>query len=257
MKKIAISSLAAIFLLSSITSCETMDSRSYLGTMAGAEIGGTIGEAIGWLSTSRHDGPGKAMLGSIIGTVAGAAIGNVLTSPKSKKEAKAERYNDYNDYNNYSSGRSNDYGDYQTGGGYDSYDYNNYSSRQSKKSRKYQDNSYTSNNGMLTISKVSYQDEDGDGRISRYETVNVIYEVTNDGQSTATVTLSVDDPDNSRNFAFSPSNTIDMRPGETVRYKAKVFCKSKPSSGFTNVRVYARSQTAGAASSSVRIPYQK
>jgi len=257
MKKIAISSLAALFLLSSITSCETMDSRSYLGTMAGAEIGGTIGEALGWMSTSRHDGPGKAMLGSIIGTVAGAAIGNVLTSPKSKKEAKAKRYDEYSDYNDYSSQRREDYNDYQTGGGYDSYNNNYNSSRQTKKNRKDQDNSYAYNNGMLTISKVSYQDEDGDGRISRYETVNVIYEVTNHGQSSANVVLSVDDPENGRHFAFSPSNSVDMRPGETVRYKAKIFCKSKPSSGYANVRVYARSQTAGAASSSVRIPYQK
>lgn len=252
MKKIAITSLAAVFLLSSITSCETMDQRSYLGTMAGAEIGGTIGEALGWLSTSRHDGPGKAMLGSIIGTVAGAAIGNVLSSKSSKKEA-ARSYDDYS-YN-----RQNE-SDYQTGGGYDSYDYNNYNynqSRQSKKSRKAQDDTYAYNNGMLTISRVSYQDEDGDGRISKYETVNVIYEVTNHGQSTATVTLSIDDAENARNFAFSPSNTVDMRPGETIRYKAKVFCKSRPSSGYANVRVYARSQGAGSAASSVRIPYQK
>ena len=49
MKKITTYTLASTLLFSSMSSCGTMDSRSYLGTMAGAEIGGTIGElSDGW-----------------------------------------------------------------------------------------------------------------------------------------------------------------------------------------------------------------
>ena len=70
-----------------IASCDISSSRNYMGTMAGAEIGGVIGEAMGWMSTSRHDGPGKAMLGSIIGTVAGAAIGNAITKDNTQVQA--------------------------------------------------------------------------------------------------------------------------------------------------------------------------
>ena len=69
-----------------------------MGTMAGAEIGGVIGEALGWMSTSRHDGPGKAMLGSIVGTVAGAAIGNALTKEKTTTVGRRDNVRDNRRY---------------------------------------------------------------------------------------------------------------------------------------------------------------
>ena len=79
MKKIFVYFMSTVLVTGmSLSSCTYNGYEGYLGTMAGAEIGGVIGESIGWMSTSRHHGPGNALLGGIIGTVAGAAIGNAI-----------------------------------------------------------------------------------------------------------------------------------------------------------------------------------
>ena len=49
MNKHTLMTLSGIILASSLWSCDGMSTHRYLGTMAGAEIGGTIGEAIGWI----------------------------------------------------------------------------------------------------------------------------------------------------------------------------------------------------------------
>lgn len=250
MKKIAYF-LSSIILVGSLTSCDSMDTRSYLGTMAGAEIGGTIGEAIGWLSTSRHDGPGKAMMGSVIGTVAGAVIGNQLAKPKSSKKSYSSDYYD-NDYSYENSSN------YQTGGGYNT-DYN-YTPRSSSSrttsgyaTRSHRGVNYNNAGSQLSIRNLTYQDEDGDARFGRYETINVIYEVRNNGQTPAQVDLVIDDPTHPNNFAFSPSNNVIVQPGQTIRYKAKAFCKSRPKSRTCDIIAYANSSTHGNAYASMTI----
>lgn len=239
MKKIAYF-LSAVLLTGSLSSCTDMSTRSYLGTMAGAEIGGTIGEAIGWMSTSRHQGPGKAMLGSVIGTVAGAAIGYTIATPKNKT---TKSYDD----SGYES-QSN----YQTGGGYD-YDsgYTNRASERETRSRR--GVSYNNYGSQLSIRNLTYQDEDGDAHFGRYETVNVIYEVRNNGTMPANVELVIDDPTHPNNFAFSPTNVVTIQPGQTIRYKAKAFCKSRPKSRTCDIIAYANSTTHGNASAQMRI----
>ena len=236
----------AIMASTMLAGCDISSSRNYLGTMAGAEIGGVVGEALGWMSTSRHDGPGKAMLGSVIGTVAGAAIGNSITKDhKEQPEVRVGRSNrDYNGVSTY--GRSDV--DYQTGGGYSDYNDRNYGN----------DRNY--NGGIpadrlraggrtyspLTIAGLTYQDEDGDGRISRNETINIIYEVTNtSSQRCDGVELRVDAVGNEKAFALSPATTISMAPHETIRYKAKAFCKSRTSSSTVTFTVSAGNQTLG------------
>lgn len=243
MKKTWIYILSVTMLGSSmLTSCDITSSRNYMGTMAGAEIGGVVGEALGWMSTSRHDGPGKAMLGSIIGTVAGAAIGNAITRDDTETTAYRSTSKQTKRYNQ----ESNNAG-YQTGGGYDdTYSYNN-----SNDSRL-----YTTNN--LIISGVTYQDEDGDGRCSRNETLNIIYDVKNVGTATLTdVVLNVEAVNNEKSFALSPSNTVRIAAGETIRYKAKAFCKNKPSDSVTQFKVSANSQTGGNTFSELQIRMSK
>lgn len=240
----------ALLASSTLTGCDVSSSRTYLGTMAGAEIGGVVGEALGWMSTDRHSGPGKAMLGSVIGTVAGAAIGNavarehesntVRVGRSNKKEKRGRDDYEYNHRNN-----NYDYTDqgYQTGGGY--YD-------QPATGNGY----YTSSD--LVISNLNYQDEDGDGRFSRNETVNIIYEVKNTGRRRVDdVVLKVEAEDNSRCFALSPSTTVSIGPGEAVRYKAKAFCKSKPSASVARFKVSATSNTAGNAFDMLQIKMNK
>lgn len=234
MKKSTTLILAACILFSSCAS--TTSQSGYLGTMAGAEIGGTIGEAIGWMSTSRHEGPGKAMLGSIIGTVAGAVIGHEMATQAERKaekrhENKKREYEKNREHEKRQHPRERDTYGYQTKGGYGS---ENMSSQ-------------------LTISNLSYQDEDGNGRFSRYETINIIFEVRNNGMADASVTLSVDDPLHIKEIAFSPSNVVTIHPGQTIRYKAKAFCKSNIRESHSHIICTASSTTAGTAKETLRI----
>lgn len=241
------------------TSCDISSSRNYLGTMAGAEIGGVVGEALGWMSTSRHDGPGKAMLGSVIGTVAGAAIGNSLTKDRPEQtEVRVGRGSKR------SRSREQQYGgvDYQTGGGYSDYDNrSNYDSHSNYGGQSYYGGqSFDRNNAYspLLISNLTYQDEDGDGRFSRNETVNIIYEVTNTSAYRCdNVKLKVETVESERSFALSPANTVSIAPHETIRYKAKAFCKSRPSKNVARFTVSAGNDMIGFSTSQLQIKMWK
>lgn len=252
---------ASVFASSVLTSCDITSSRNYLGTMAGAEIGGVVGEALGWMSTDRHDGPGKAMLGSLIGTVAGAAIGNSLSRDK-QEQSNYYTYDEPRNNHHY----NDDNVGYQTGGGYDSTPNRNQGG--------YGQGGYSQNyngqglNGQgsygqfvpctLQISGINYQDEDGDGKFGRNETVNIIYDVKNTGRSACNdVTLKVEAVNNAKCFAFSPSTTVSIGPGESVRYKAKAFCKSRPSESVTQFKVIASSQNAGETFAELQIRMSK
>ena len=234
---------------STMISCDISSSRNYMGTMAGAEIGGVIGEALGWMSTSRHDGPGKAMLGTIVGTVAGAAIGNALTKDNTTRTTVGRRDNT-RDNRRY----EEDYNPgYQIGGGGN---YDGYTNRQNN----YAGSSYDGSNSysFLTISNMSYQDEDGDGRISRNETINIIYEVTNTSKNPVDdVELKIEALDGDKYFAVSPSNTTKIAAGECIRYKAKAFCKSKPTKSPAQFKLSASSRYAGSTSTILQIRVNK
>ncbi len=228
-----------------LTGCEVSSSYNYMGTIAGAEIGGVIGESIGRMTTNYHDGPGKAMLGNIIGTVAGAAFGNTIT--KDKNEI-TQVCSDNNRNDIYNEGCNTDY---QTGGGAD-YSYSNIGNS------KYNSDKYNNYNSILSINNVIYQDEDGNGKFGRNETVNIIYEVTNNSHQTIKdVLLAIEAINNIKCFALSPSNTINIGPGETIRYQAKAFCKSKPSESITNFKVSAKSSVSGKISSEMQIRMDK
>ncbi|MBQ4277668.1 MAG: hypothetical protein II750_06165 [Bacteroidaceae bacterium] len=242
---------AAMLSTSLLTSCDFTSSRNYMGTMAGAEIGGVIGEALGWMSTDRHDGPGKAMLGSVIGTVAGAAIGNVLTKDREEHVVASSRRDDSRRDDIYRSDTQAN-GGYQTGGGYQT-DGGYQTNGGYQTGSDYNTRNYTS----LSIAGVTYQDEDGDGRFSRNETVNIIYEVTNHSSVAANVELKVETLSDSKNFVLSPANTVKIGPHETIRYKAKAFCKSRTSSGSVKFRLLASSSTAGNASAELQIRMSK
>ena len=232
-----------------IMSCDISSSRNYMGTMAGAEIGGVIGEALGWMSTSRHDGPGKAMLGTIVGTVAGAAIGNAVTKDNTKVVRSGRRDDTRNNIryeDDYNPG-------YQIGGGsnegYNASRPGNYSGPMTNRN-----NSYS----FLTISNVSYQDEDGDGKFSRNETINIIYEVTNTSKNALDdVVLKIEALDGDKYFAVSPSNTTKIAAGERIRYKAKAFCKSKPSGSVAKFNLSASSRYGGTTSTILQVRMDK
>ena len=217
MKKLFFPLLLAAIIL---TGCASSSPNSYLGLMAGAEIGGTLGEAIGFMSTSRHDGPGKAMLGSVVGTVAGAAIGYTIAN-EADQQAEAKRRT------------STPTTTTQTSGGYDV---------------------WTEEEPVLSISAPSYQDEDGDGKLSRYETINIIYEVTNHSTETQRVELIVSCPEMPDDIALSPSNIADIEPGHTIRYKAKALLNKKTKASSVTIICAANSATQGSVQTSLRVP---
>ena len=69
----------------------------------------------------------------------------------------------------------------------------------------------------------------------------------------ANVELIIDDPTHPNNFAFSPANNVTIQPGQTIRYKAKAFCKSRPKSRTCDIIAYANSATHGNASAQMHI----
>lgn len=229
MKKIFVYFMSTVLVTGmSLSSCTYNGYEGYLGTMAGAEIGGVIGESIGWMSTSRHHGPGNALLGGIIGTVAGAAIGNAIGNDAA--DARRERQRRYRQEQHTTTYRG-------TSTDKAGYEYDNFSSG--------------AGTNALVITNLKYEDEDGDGVISKYETINVIYEVTN--TSARNVEVSLVTGNNNSNFEFSPETTTTIEAGSTIRYKAKVFCKSVPKNVYTEIPVYVRSSTLGNASQTLRI----
>lgn len=221
-------SLCQAIVLGTCTSCSSTSTQGYLGTMAGAEIGGTIGEAIGWLSTSRHDGPGKAMLGSVIGTVAGAVVGNqVAANAEKRKSQSAGGGNDSRQR------QEEDWGNagYQTGGGY----------------QRGGTTAEPQRTGGLSIQHAQYQDEDGDGRFSRYETLNVIYEVRNETAQAVSARLSLDSQEQDKCLVFSPATEVTIQPYKAIRYKAKVFMKNQVKESQVSLLMCAESDAAGRA----------
>ena len=131
--------------------------------------------------------------------------------------------------NNRNNSDTYEFGSYQTEGGRD----------------------YTKAPGGLIISNLKYEDENGDGLINKYETINVIYEVTNPTSRDVEVKLITGN--NNNNFEFSPESTATIGAGKTIRYKAKVFCKSLPRETYSEIPVYVTSSQAGNAQESIRI----
>lgn len=196
-----------------LCACSSTSPNAYLGMMAGAEIGGTLGEAIGLMSTNRHDGPGKAMLGSVIGTVAGAAIGYELV--QSAEQANA--------------------------------------STRSAAGTTTQATTAPATS-PLAISNITYQDEDGDAKFARYETINVIYEVTNTSSKALDTQLSIQAPQADDDIALSPTTTATIEAGKTIRYKAKAFLKNMPKAKAIDIRVEASPNEGTATCASITIP---
>ncbi len=241
MKKIFVYAISsALLIATTLSSCTYSGYESYLGTMAGAEIGGIIGESIGWMNTSRHSGPGNAMLGGIIGTVAGAAIGNAIGNEASESRKAKEREYRRNRKQRHENQRYQDNSS-------DSYSYGGASGYQIEGGR-----DYTKEASSLVISNLKYEDENGDGLISKYETINIIYEVTNTTNRDVEARLITGNNSN-HNFEFSPETTTTIAPGKTIRYKAKVFCKSVPKDTYSDIPVFVSSNQAGNAQQSIRI----
>lgn len=219
-----------------VSSCTTYG--QFGAGMAGASLGSHIGRDIGYLSSGHHFSGRSAALGSLIGAGVGAALGvSIQNGIEQSRERRYERaqnrqYNNQNgQYNNQyqyqDNGTSND--DYQTGGGANyngsngsSYNGSSYSSRQS------------SSNAYITVEPLSYMDGNGDGYLSKNETIEVetyIKNTTNEPLKNVTISLVTEE---SRYVTLSSPLVTSLAPGQKVRYTGRIYCqKTKKNAPFS------------------------
>lgn len=202
MTKITSVSLATLMMASSCTS-----SYQAAGGVTGAMIGSHVGNVVGFLSGSGHFRGENAALGSLIGMGVGALLGVGIANQIEQKEAeRARQYGQANNYDYQEGAYNNDnrteMPDYQIGGG------------------AYQGTSHAT----VSISDLTYMDADGDGCISKGETIEVEGFITNTSNAEMkdiVISLSVD---NQKNYRISPSLTTTLQPGQKIRYTGRVHC---------------------------------
>ena len=193
--------LAAVTLLSS---CQT--SGQAAAGLTGAAIGSTLGSAIGGATGGHYgrygyyhyNGQGAA-LGSLIGMGVGAALGVAIQ--KSAEENERRQYENYQDY--------------------DSYDQN------SNYNRNYSNNNYTPAPSRLPvhISEVTYFDGNGDGFMSKGETLEVETYIENRSNSTLYSVDIVLDTQKSKYVIASSPLTITLEPRQKIRYSGRIYCR--------------------------------
>lgn len=235
--KITCLTLATALLASSCSS-----SYQAVGGLTGAMIGSHVGSAVGVLTGSGPFRGENAALGSLIGMGIGAILGVGITSQIEEKEkAEARRYSQedigydesYYDEQNYQIGGGN--------GGYQGVQGNMGNAGNSG----YQVDGLNGGVGtaVLNISELSYMDADGDGYISKDETIEVEGFITNTTNSVLrdiVISLNVTDP---KSFSMSPSLTTTLQPGQRIRYTGRIHCnrtRGKESIGIHLNTMYAQ-----------------
>ncbi len=195
MTKITCLTLATVLLASSCTSAYQASSG-----LTGAMIGGRVGSSVGYLSGHGRFRGENAALGGLIGMGVGAMLGvGIANQIEQNERSEARRY----DGSQINTRTSRDDYDEQIGGGA-------YGGKSSLT--------------MTSISDLCYMDADGDGYISKGETIEVESFVTNTSDMVLqdiVIYLSVS---NQKDFRISPSLTTTLQPGQKIRYTGRVHC---------------------------------
>ena len=210
--------LAAALFASSCTS-----SYQAAGGVTGAMIGSHIGGAVGALSGHGPFRGESAALGSLIGMGIGAILGVGITSQIEEQErAEARRYEDYEQSRttNGNDGYYDNNVSYQTSGGYQN------GNQPVQENHNYQIGSYNGGvtSTVLSISDLTYMDADGDGYISKDETIEVEGYITNTSNSILRDIVIYLDVNDAKAFSISPSLTTTLQPGQKIRYTGRVHC---------------------------------
>lgn len=235
MKKKVLSTVKILLASALLCSCASTPSYySMSGTMAGASIGSQLGEAIGWISGGNNR-YGSSLVGRVIGTAAGAGIGYTITQ-KQIDNANRQYDNDNRQYDN---------GTYRTEEPVRNQSNNhNYRPTTNTPKRNFRiGNAHPTRNNSLQISNISYQDENGDGNISKGETCTISYEVTNNTHwLISDLVVEISEESFTKRYAFSPSTpNVSISPEGTIRYKANVYCKKKPNQPSVAIKLSAYS----------------
>lgn len=204
--KFTCSALAVTMLVSSCTS-----SYQAAGGLNGALIGSQVGSAVGFLTGHGHFRGENSALGSLIGMGIGAVLGvGIAAQIEENEKAEARRYEEPN--GGYNTQNMEQNVPYQTGGGA----YNGTISDGTA--------SNTASSALVSLSDLTYMDVDGNGYISKDETIEVEGFITNTSQSILrdiVIQLEVSDP---KAFSISPSLTTTLQPGQKIRYTGRVHC---------------------------------
>lgn len=181
--------LSSVMLFTSCTS-----SGQAVAGLTGAAIGSNIGGAIGGASGGgyyRHYNGQGAALGSLIGMGVGAALGVAIQ--KSVENNERSYYEDYQDNSSYSS------------------NYNNPAPVQPRL--------------PLRISEITYFDGNGDGYMSKGETIEVETYIQNTSNRTLYNLYISLDTQKSKYVTVSSPLTISLEPGQKVRYSGRIYCR--------------------------------
>lgn len=211
--------------------------------LTGAAIGSHVGRDIGFLAGGGpwHFGGRNAALGSLIGMGVGAALGvgiqNSIEQNQNKTYQNTQRQYQNNTTSTYgNSSVSSD--DYQTGGGasYSSnYGTSNYSNNTTATTSTV--TSAPSSNNYVSVDQLTYMDGDGDGYVSKGETIEVeTYIVNKTNASLQNVTISLNAND-SRYVTLSSPLVTSLSPGQKIRYTGRVYCQKAKSNTPVNVSV--------------------
>ena len=210
MKKSIVYFMSTALLLSSCTP------TTYMGTSIGTHLGSIIGGGIGAMGGHRGD----AAMGSVVGAIAGAAIGYCMTSAveeeaRQEAESRAERRGGY-DNRRYDDRRYDDRR-YDSRGYDDVYDTD----------RDFESEVVVGtpvSKRCISISNKSYYDTNGDGMFGKNEVISIVFDVTNySDKNLRSVNLNVSPVTSQAGyFQISPSKTVRLNAGQTLRYTAKV-----------------------------------
>ena len=195
----------------------TSSCASY-GNPGAIAAGGLIGGASGSLIGGAIGGPRGSWFGSLVGTVAGAAIANSATAPRTEVVREEVIYDRYN-HNTYRDGYRDGYDD-----------------------GRYRMQSH------LQISNVRFDDANGNGIMDAQETCYLIFEIENRGRNAAYNVSPVISLSDSKNIKVSSSQVISyMAPGDRLRYRATMKANKKIRTGEVNVEIFL-TESNGAAS---------
>lgn len=184
------------------------------GALVGSHIGRDIGHVVGG---GRYYGGGSSALGSLIGAGVGAALGVGIQN--SIERSRERRYEEHSRHQHGTEQTSRD--EYRTNGGYQGAE----------------TSSVTISNSLIGIEPLTYTDANGDGYVSKGETIEVETYIENISKSTLkNVTISLVVPEDRYVSLSSPLQTT-LQPGQKIRYTGRVYCtKTKKGKSF-NVSV--------------------
>ena len=202
-----------------VSSCNSAYQAS--SGISGALLGGSVGETVGFLTGHGRFRGENAALGNLVGMGVGAVLGVGIASQIEKNERAADvQYTEES------------YDSYQTSGGA-------YMGAVSEAS--------------VSISDLNYMDGNGDGYLSKNETIEIEGFITNTSGNRLNNIVIYLTVDNEKNYSVSPSLTTALEKGQKIRYTGRVHCKKAHKSKVVNVQLNVAQNESKQASSRLSI----